>query len=87
MTCGLWSWSVTRAAEQFFPVPGGVSDELAAALGVPALTAYHRLFADGPLDTGPVLVAGGAGAVGQFARTVTQNGAGNTAADHASACG
>ena len=52
--------------------PGGARpvrhpDELAAALGVPALTAYHCLFADGPPDGRPVLVAGGAGAVGHFA--------------------
>jgi NADPH:quinone reductase len=59
-------WCVV-AAEQAVPVPTGVSDELAAALGVPALTAHHCLFADGPLDGRPVLVAGGAGAVGHFA--------------------
>ena len=35
-------------------------------LGIPALTAYHCLFADGPL-TARVLVAGGAGAVGHAA--------------------
>jgi NADPH2:quinone reductase len=36
-------------------------------LGVPALTAYHCLFADGAPDGRPVLIAGGAGAVGHFA--------------------
>jgi NADPH2:quinone reductase len=59
-------WCVVPA-EQAVPVPHDVSDELAAALGVPALTAYHCLFGDGPLDGRPVLVAGGAGAVGHFA--------------------
>jgi NADPH:quinone reductase len=36
-------------------------------MGVPAMTAHHCLFADGPLDGRSVLVAGGAGAVGHFA--------------------
>jgi NADPH:quinone reductase len=46
---------------------GDASFELGASLGVPALTAYHCLFADGPLDGKRVLVAGGAGAVGHAA--------------------
>jgi NADPH2:quinone reductase len=41
--------------------------ELGASLGVPAMTAHHCLFADGPIDGKIVLVAGGAGAVGHFA--------------------
>lgn len=49
------------------PLPDGVSDELGASLGVPAITAYHCLFADGDIVGRPVLVAGGAGAVGHFA--------------------
>jgi NADPH2:quinone reductase len=44
---------------------GDASFDLGASLGVPALTAYHCLFADGPCET--VLVAGGAGAVGHAA--------------------
>jgi len=44
-----------------------VSFELAASLGVPAVTAHRCLFADGPLEGRNVLVAGGAGAVGHFA--------------------
>lgn len=54
-------------AEQAVPLPAGVSDELGASLGVPAVTAHHALFADGPLAGASVLVAGGAGAVGHFA--------------------
>jgi NADPH:quinone reductase len=54
-------------AEQAVPLPDGVSIELGASLGVPAMTAYRCLFADGPLDGKIVLVAGGAGAVGHFA--------------------
>jgi NADPH2:quinone reductase len=49
------------------PLPDGVSSELGASLGVPALTAHWCLFADGPIDGQTVLVAGGAGAVGHFA--------------------
>ena len=46
---------------------GDASFDLGASLGVPALTAYHCLFADGPLEGRRVLVAGGAGAVGHAA--------------------
>ena len=35
--------------DQAVPIPDGVSSELAASLGVPALTAHRCLFADGPL--------------------------------------
>lgn len=59
-------WSVVPA-EQAVPLPDGVSAELGASLGVPAMTAHRCLFADGPLDGRNVLVAGGAGAVGHFA--------------------
>ena len=53
--------------EQAAPIPDGVSSELAASLGVPAMTAHRCLFADGPLYGCSVVVAGGAGAVGHFA--------------------
>ena len=46
---------------------GDASFELGASLGVPALTAYHCLFSDGPIEGKRVLVAGGAGAVGHSA--------------------
>jgi NADPH2:quinone reductase len=49
------------------PLPEGVSDELCASLGIPAMTAHRCLFADGPVAGRAVLVAGGAGAVGHFA--------------------
>jgi NADPH2:quinone reductase len=52
--------------EQAVPL-GGASFELGASLGIPALTAYHCLRADGPVDGADVLVAGGAGAVGHAA--------------------
>ena len=59
-------WCVVPA-DQAVPLPAGVSAELAASLGVPAMTAHRCLFADGPIDGRSVVVAGGAGAVGHFA--------------------
>jgi NADPH:quinone reductase len=59
-------WSVVPD-DQAVALPDGVSAELGASLGVPAITAHRCLFADGPLDGRSVLVAGGAGAVGHFA--------------------
>jgi NADPH:quinone reductase len=49
------------------PLPQGVTAELGASLGIPAVTAHRCLFADGPITGKTVLVAGGAGAVGHFA--------------------
>jgi NADPH:quinone reductase len=54
-------------ADQAVPLPDGISMELGASLGVPAMTAHRCLFADGPVADKYVLVAGGAGAVGHFA--------------------
>lgn len=59
-------WTVVPSA-QAVRLPDGASDELGAALGVPALTAHRCLVADGSPTGGSVLVAGGAGAVGHFA--------------------
>ena len=46
---------------------GDAAFDLGASLGVPAVTAYHCLFSDGPIEGKRVLVAGGAGAVGHSA--------------------
>jgi len=59
-------WTVLPEA-QAIALPDGASGDLAASLGVPALTAHRCLFSDGPLLGRVVLVAGGAGAVGHFA--------------------
>jgi NADPH:quinone reductase len=59
-------WTVLPE-RQAVPLPDGISFELGASLGVPAVTAHRCLFADGPLAGQTVLVAGGAGAVGHFA--------------------
>ncbi|HEX9063949.1 MAG TPA: NADPH:quinone reductase [Streptosporangiaceae bacterium] len=63
-TCA--QWCVVPSARAV-PLPDGVSAELGASLGVPAVTAHRCLLADGPVDGTTVLVAGGAGAVGHFA--------------------
>lgn len=54
-------------AAQATPLPEGALDDLGACLGVPAMTAYHCLFADGSVAGATVLVTGGAGAVGHYA--------------------
>jgi NADPH2:quinone reductase len=63
-------------ADQAVPLPDGASFELGASLGIPALTAYRCLtlgergpdrLAPGALAGRTVLVAGGAGAVGNAA--------------------
>jgi NADPH:quinone reductase len=59
-------WSVVPEGKAV-ALPDGISAELAASLGVPAMTAHRCLFADGPVTGKTVLVAGGAGAVGHFA--------------------
>ncbi|MFY9929504.1 MAG: NADPH:quinone reductase, partial [Streptosporangiaceae bacterium] len=48
-------------------LPGSVSFEVGACLGVPALTAHRCVFADGPVDGMTVLVTGGAGMVAHYA--------------------
>ncbi|MEV4703039.1 NADPH:quinone reductase [Actinoplanes sp. NPDC049316] len=63
-------------AARAFPLPDGVSYDVGAALGVPAITAHRALtvseagsgrLSPGALDGRTVLVAGGAGAVGHAA--------------------
>ena len=58
---------VALPAEQVVPLPTGVSFDLGAGLGIPAMTAHRCLFEDGPLEGTRVLVHGGAGAVGHAA--------------------
>lgn len=62
----LAEYSVVRS-EKAVPLNAAASFELGASLGVPALTAWHALCADGPIAGLTVLVAGGAGAVGHAA--------------------
>lgn len=54
------------------PLPDGIGMTAAAALGVPAMTAYAALLTDGPVTDMSVLVTGGAGAVGSAAIQIAQ---------------
>ena len=57
------------------PLPDGVSDDLGACLGIPAVTAAHCLGGDPKALRGTtVLVAGGAGAVGHYAIELAKHG-------------
>ena len=49
------------------PLPDDVSFAAGASLGIPCMTAWCCLFADGPIAGQTVLVSGGAGAVGHYA--------------------
>lgn len=48
-------------------LPYSASFEDGACLGIPALTAYPAVFADGPVEGKTVLITGGAGCVGNYA--------------------
>jgi NADPH:quinone reductase len=48
-------------------LPGNVTFAHGACLGIPAMTAHHCVFADGPVAGQTVLVTGGSGAVGFYA--------------------
>ncbi len=71
---GQWQRADGTAAELIaiheslvFPLPDGVSFEVGAALGIPAVTASHATLGFGPLTGKTVLVSGGAGTVGRLA--------------------
>lgn len=69
---GTYAQFVVLPAHNAVRLPGNVSFEEGACVGVPAMTAHRAVFADGPVKGKIVLVAGAAGAVGfaavQFAR-------------------
>lgn len=58
---------VALPAAMAMPLPESVSYAAGACLGIPASTAHHAVFADGPVARKTVLVTGGAGAVGHYA--------------------
>lgn len=71
---GQWQRAMGTAAEliclpadRAVPLPETTSFAEGACLGIPALTAYYAVFADGPVKDRTVLVTGGAGAVGAYA--------------------
>ena len=49
------------------PLADDISFEEGATLGIPAMTAYHSVFSDGPVSGKTILVTGGSGAVGFYA--------------------
>lgn len=71
---GQWQRAFGTAAElialpdaQAVPLPDGTTFEEAACFGIPAMTGWYSVFADGPVAGQTVLVTGGAGAVGRYA--------------------
>ena len=72
-------------SRQAVRLPDGVSYDLGAGLGIPAMTAWHCLFADGPLGGRTVLVAGGGGAVGNAAVALARRGGAHVVATSSAA--
>lgn len=58
---------IALPAEQAVRLPEPTSFAEGACLGIPALTAWYALYADGPIAGKTVLVTGGAGTVGRYA--------------------
>jgi NADPH2:quinone reductase len=58
---------VSLPADNAVPLPEGATFETGACLGIAGMTAHRCLFQDGGIQGQTVLVAGGAGAVGQAA--------------------
>ena len=58
---------VALPSEQAVELPENASFAEAACLGIPAMTAWYALFAEGPIEGETVLVTGGAGTVGRYA--------------------
>lgn len=76
----VWTWNaawgrpfgtaatfVVLPTRQAVALPDGVSMEVGACLGIPALTALHAVQSHGGVREKSVLVAGGAGVVGRYA--------------------
>ena len=58
---------VALPAEQAVTLPDSASFDEGACLGIPALTAYPAVFADGGVQGQTLLITGGAGCVGRYA--------------------
>jgi NADPH2:quinone reductase len=76
----VWTWNaawgrpdgtaaqfICLPSEQAVRLPDGVKGDVGACMGIPALTALHAVEMDGGVAGKRVLVAGGAGAVGNYA--------------------
>lgn len=71
---GQWRRAFGTAAEycalpsaQAVRLPDAASFEAGALMGIPGMTAWHSVYADGRVEGKTVLVTGGAGAVGRYA--------------------
>ncbi|HWE23235.1 MAG TPA: NADPH:quinone reductase [Myxococcales bacterium] len=64
----------TVPEERAVPLPAQVDFAAGACLGIPAITAHHCLFGDGPIAGKTVLVQGAAGAVGYYAAQLAKLG-------------
>lgn len=64
---GTASQYITIGQQFISPLPAGVSFEVGACLGIPAMTAWNAVLGSGPVNGRTVLVTGGAGAVGHYA--------------------
>ncbi len=58
---------IALPARQAVVLPAAASFDDGACLGIPALTAYHAVTIDGPVNGQTILVHAGAGAVGHYA--------------------
>jgi NADPH:quinone reductase len=58
---------IALAEQLVTPLPDNLSFAQGATLGIPGMTAWCALFADGPVAGKTVLITGGAGAVGHYA--------------------
>jgi NADPH2:quinone reductase len=58
---------IALPSEQAVNLPDTTTFNEAACLGIPAMTAYRTVFADGPVEGQKILVSGGAGSVSRYA--------------------
>lgn len=58
---------IALPSEQAVDLPDTTTFAEAACLGIPAMTAYRTVFADGPVEGQKILVSGGAGSVARYA--------------------
>jgi NADPH2:quinone reductase len=67
-------------AEQAVELPGEVSDEIGACLGIPGITAHRTVFGDGPIAGKTIMVQGVLGAVGSIAAQLARWGGATSSA-------
>jgi NADPH2:quinone reductase len=65
---------IALPSEQAVDLPDTTSFNEAACLGIPTMTAYRTVFADGPVEGRKILVSGGAGSVSRYAIQIAKLG-------------